>query len=307
MTIDTDLALRAPPPVEPRRRTFAISPPHGPAELAAIEFGDPARPIDVVFLHANGFNALTYRSVLAPLGDRLRILAVDQQGHGRSPQRAASEGRTNWSDLRDDLVALLDRLDGGPFILSGHSMGGAASLLAAAERPDRVKALALFDPVILSRQMLRDIAHGHAPALSDSPLTLGARRRRGVFPSREEALNSYRGRGAFKTWSEAALADYVRDGFRDRPDGSVELACSPDWEASNFAAHALDPWPEMARIHAPVVVLRAEIGSTCSLVDRDPFPPSNQAVRIETVAGTTHFLPIERPELVRETLLGLAG
>src|ERR1700722_7664291 len=138
MTSDADLASRAAPAAEPRRRTFAIATPHGPGELAAIEFGDPARPLDVVFLHANGFNAMTYRSVLAPLSDRLRILAVDQQGHGRSAQRTPAENRKSWGDLRDDLVALIDSLQGGPFVLSGHSMGGAASLLAAAERPQRV-------------------------------------------------------------------------------------------------------------------------------------------------------------------------
>ena len=48
-------------------------------------------------------------------------------------------------------------------------------------------------------------------------------------------FRSYRGRGAFATWPEASLIDYVQDGFRERPDGSVELSCAPDWEASNFA------------------------------------------------------------------------
>ncbi len=307
MTIDADLPLDAATPDAPRRRTFAIHSPQGPAELAAIEFGDPARPLDVIFLHANGFNAMTYRSVLAPLSGRLRILAVDQQGHGRSAQRTPSEGRTNWADMRDDLVALLDHLEGGPFILSGHSMGGAASLLAAAERPERVKALALFDPVILSRQMIADIIAGHGPDLAASPLAVGAKRRRAVYPSRRDAVDSYRGRGAFKTWPEASLTDYVHDGFLDRPDGSVELACAPDWEASNFAAHGLDPWPEMGKITAPVVVLRAETGSTSHLADSTPFPPTNRRVRIETVPGTTHFLPIERPDLVRETLLTLTA
>jgi pimeloyl-ACP methyl ester carboxylesterase len=307
MTIDAELATRASSPSEPRRRTFAISTPHGQGELAAIEFGDPKRPIDVVFLHANGFNAMTYRSVLAPLNDRLRILAVDQQGHGFSAQRAASEGRSNWGDLRDDLVGLLDRLEGGPFVLSGHSMGGAAALLAAAERPDRVKALALFDPVIMSREMIAAILKGEGPAMSESPLAAGARRRRGVFPSRQAALDSYRGRGAFKTWPEASLRDYVEDGFRDLPDGTVELTCAPEWEASNFAAQALDPWPAMGKINAPVVVLRAAEGSTCHLTDRAAFPAGNRRVRIETVPGSTHFLPIERPDLVRQTLLDLAG
>ena len=307
MTLDADLSARAASPDEPRRRTLHIRPPHGPAELAAIEFGDSARPVDVVFLHANGFNAMTYRSVLAPLADRLHILGVDQQGHGLSIQRTATEGRTNWSELRDDVVALLDSLEVGPFVLAGHSLGGVACLLGAAARPERVKALALFDPVILSRQMIADIATGVGPAMADSPMVLGARRRRAVFPSRQVVVDSYRGRGAFKTWSEACLVDYVRDGFRDRPDGAVELACAPEWEASNFAAHGLDPWPEMAKITSPVVVLRAEIGSTCALTERSPLPAGNLDFRIETVPGTTHFLPIERPELVRETLLALAG
>lgn len=305
MTLDADLPARA-SIGEARRRTLTISPPSGQAQLAAVEFGDPARPIDVIFLHANGFNALTYRSVLAPLGDRLRILAVDQQGHGRSAQRVPAEGRTNWCDFRDDLVAVLDAHGGPPVVLAGHSMGGAASVMAAPERAARVKALALFDPVLMSREMAADLTSGARSAISDNPLAQGARRRRAVFPSRQAAIDSYRGRGAFRTWPEAALADYVEDGFRDRPDGTVELSCAPEWEASNFSAHGHDPWPAMARIAAPVAILRAETGSTCQVVSPVAFPAENRRVRIETVPGTTHFLPIERPELVRRTLLELA-
>jgi pimeloyl-ACP methyl ester carboxylesterase len=307
MTTDADLAARPLPAAQPRRRVLPISTPHGPAELAGIEFGDPARPIDIVFLHANGFNALTYRSALSPLADRLRILCVDQQGHGWSDQRTPVEGRTDWGDLIDDLVALIDILEGGPVVLSGHSMGGAASLQAAALRPGRVKALALFDPVIMSRQTIAMIQSGEVPSLGETPLAAGARRRRAVFPSRAAVVESYRGRGAFRTWPESALVDYVHDGFRDRPDGSVELACAPEWEASNFASHVLDPRPAMARITMPITVLRAEFESTCQLTDRAPFPADNQAVRIETVPGTTHFLPIERPELMQATLLAMAG
>jgi pimeloyl-ACP methyl ester carboxylesterase len=306
MSLDAELPARAAFLGEPRRRWIAISTADGPAELAALDFGDPSRPVDVIFLHANGFNALTYRSALAPLADRLRILAVDQQGHGLSRQRAPAEGRLNWHDFRDDLVGLLDQLGGPPVVLAGHSMGGATAVLAAAERPARVKALALFDPVIMSRQMAADLASGARPEVSDNPLASGARRRRAVFASRQAALDSYRGRGAFKTWPEAALADYVQDGFRDRPDGTVELACAPEWEASTFSSHGHDPWPAMAKITAPVTILRAEAGSTCQLTTREAFPGENRRVRVETVAGTTHFLPIERPELLRQTLLELA-
>ena len=289
-----------------RRRMFAIQTPSGPGEIAAIEFGDMARPIEVIFVHANGFNAMTYRSVLAPLGERLHILAIDQQGHGRSPQRIPSLDRNDWLLFRDDLVAVLAQLGDHPLLLSGHSMGGTASVLASAARPGRVKGLALFDPVIVGQDAMRRIASGEAPAFSQSPLALGAAKRRAVFASREEAFQRYRGRGAFTTWPDEALRDYLRDGLRERPDGEVELSCAPDWEAANFSSHAHDPWGPLHAVRAPVRILRAENGSTCSAASAEPFVADNPSFSVETIPGTTHFLPLERPDLVRETILAMA-
>jgi pimeloyl-ACP methyl ester carboxylesterase len=292
------------PSTAPRRRVLSIRSRGQAGELAALEFGDPGRPLDIVFLHANGFNAMTYRSILAPLGRGLRILAVDQQGHGLSPQRAPAEGRPDWLDLRDDFIALLDALDTGPVVLAGHSMGGAVSVMSTAERPHRVRALALFDPVIVP-QDLRD--RTAASEALDNPLALGADRRRAIFPSRDMAFKSYHGRGAFRTWPDEAIRDYITDGFRDRADGSVELSCAPAWEASSFRAHGHDIWPAMRTIAAPTRVLRAEIGSTCRLETAEEFNPDNPNVVVQTIPGSTHFLPIERPDLVRETLLEAAA
>jgi len=287
----------------PRRTTYSIRGRGLDGELAALDFGDPDRSIDVVFLHANGFNAMAYRSILAPLETGLRILAVDQQGHGRSPHRAATTGRADWLDLRDDLLRVLETIGGGPLVLSGHSMGGTVSLLAAAERPDRVKALALFDPVIVSKEARPRGGDG----MIDNPLALGADRRRAVFPSREAVFASYRGRGVFRGWPDAALIDYIADGFRDRPDGEVELSCAPAWEASGFRAHGHDPWAAMGQIQAPVRILRAGVGSTCHVQTPEAFNPDNPRVTVRTIAGATHFLPIERPDLVGEALMEAAG
>jgi pimeloyl-ACP methyl ester carboxylesterase len=301
------LTIEAPaaPYTAPRRRVLPIESCGQAGELAALEFGDPGRPLDIIFLHANGFNAMTYRSILAPLAQGLRILAVDQQGHGLSPQRGPAEGRTDWLDMRDDLVALLDSLDGGPVVLSGHSMGGAVSVMATAERPDRVRGLGLFDPVFVSQEARRRIAE--AGGLSENPLAAGADRRRTVFPSRDMAFKSYHGRGAFRTWPDEAIRDYVTDGFRDRADGTVELSCAPAWEASSFRAQGSDPWPAMREVSVPVCILRAEAGSTCHVETPEAFNPDNRDVVVRTIPGTTHFLPIERPDLVRSTLLELTA
>lgn len=267
-------------------------PSRGSGVLHGLDFGPAARSPDIVFLHANGFNALTYRGILEPLAADYRILALDQRGHGETSLDTAVAGRCDWLDLRDDLLAALEILDVRGAVLSGHSMGGTVSLLAAQAQPDRARSLILFDPVILPNDAARAAPH--------SPMVEAARRRRAVFPSREAALTSYRGRGAFRGWPEAVLEDYVRAGFRDLPSGEVTLACSPDWEASSYAAHGHDSWSALAHPPRPIRVLKAEIASTCRF-DKGDIAPGPDVV-IDTIVGASHFLPMERPDLVQGAL-----
>jgi pimeloyl-ACP methyl ester carboxylesterase len=279
---------------EPRQRMIPL--PGRGGEMAALEFGRADRPVDIVFSHANGFNGRTYRTILGPLAADLRILALDLRGHGASTLPTVTEARQGWLEFRDDLLTLLGAVCEAPVVLAGHSMGGTSSLLAAAAEPARVRALALFDPVIFPIE-----AQGAGTA--ESPLVAGAVRRRTIFPSRQAVLEAYRGRGAFRTWSEAQLADYVEAGFRETPDGEVTLTCTPEWEASNFRTHNYDPWKAFAESLCPIRVLRAEQASTFRLEGREAeLAGLGDRVTVETVAGATHFLPMEHPERARATL-----
>ncbi|HVI31871.1 alpha/beta hydrolase [Phenylobacterium sp.] len=282
---------------EPRARNVEL-PSRGGA-MAVLDFGPQERPVDIVFSHANGFNARTYRSILAPLGERLRILALDLRGHGASTLPAVIEGRDGWSEFRDDLRALLAAATEGPVVLAGHSMGATASLLAAAAEPGRAKALVLFDPVLIHTPGRRS---EDDPAVAESPLAQGALRRRADFPDKRAALEAYRGRGAFRTWNDAQLADYVEAGFQVDGAGGVTLTCRPEWEASNFRSHNYDPWAAFRATRCPIRILRAEVGSTARLDDHLPELLGTGRIRVETVAGASHFLPMERPELVRQAL-----
>jgi pimeloyl-ACP methyl ester carboxylesterase len=249
--------------------------------------------VDIVFLHANGFNALTYREILGPLGVDLRVLALDQRGHGLTTLPTVTKGRGDWLDLRDDLVAALSAQGVSGAVLAGHSMGGTVSILAAAAKPSLARSLVLFDPVVMLGAPPADVAK--------SPMVEAARRRRADFASRSEAFASYHGRGAFRTWPDAVLTDYLTDGLRDLADGSVTLACSPEWEASGFASHGHDTGAAIAALTCPTRVLKAEIGSTCRLEPGEINPVGG--LTIEVVPGTTHFLPMERPDLVRAALI----
>lgn len=283
---------------EPRARRVAL--PARGGEMAVLDFGPPERPVDVVFSHANGFNGRTYRSILGPLAEDLRILAVDLRGHGASTLPAAVEDGSDWKELGKDLLALLAAEALGPTVLAGHSMGGAASLLAAAAQPDRVRALALFDPVITPR-------HHQASGASESHLASGALRRRAVFPSKPAVVEAYTGRGAFRTWRPEQLADYVQAGFRETADGEVRLTCAPAWESSNFRTHHYDAWAAFRATRCPIGILRAETGSTAGIDEQQAELEATGRIRIDVIAGTSHFLPMERPELVRQTLRELVG
>ena len=282
---------------EPRLRDRRISLAGRGGDILGYELGPADRPIDLVFSHANGFNARTYRTILGPLSARWRILMVDMRGHGRTELPDEVEGRDSWLDLRDDLLALIEGEALSNVVLSGHSMGGCVSLLASAEAPAAVRSLVLFDPVIIPEDK-----GPPKPEVLNSPLAVGARNRRAVFASKAAVVEAYRGRGAFRSWSEDMLVDYVADGFRDTADGQVTLACKPAWEASNFTSHGQDPYDAFARSVCPIRILRAEVGSTCRVDDQMARLTADGRIRIETVAGTSHFLPMERPDLVREAL-----
>jgi pimeloyl-ACP methyl ester carboxylesterase len=285
---------------KPRRRMIPL--PGG--AVAALEFGDAARPVEVVFLHANGFNAATYRSILAPLAMSMRILAVDLRGHGATTLAADPAPRRDWSLFTADLLAVLEMLD-EPVVLAGHSMGASVALLAADRAPERVRSLVLFDPVILSPlgQLYARLPWAAGAGWTRRlPIAATAGRRKPVFASAQAAFDNYKGRGAFRAWPEVMLADYLSAGLKHRPDGQVELACAPAWEAANFAAQANDVRGALARSKRAVVLYRAEQRSTCRITHS-----GNPKVRIETVAGTSHFLPMERPDLVQDALLDAVG
>ena len=96
-------------------------------------------------------------------------------------------------------------------------------------------------------------------------------------------------------------------GFRETADGEVTLACTPQWEASNFRTHNYDPWAAFAATQRPIRILRAAEASTFRLDGREAELGDDGRIAVETVPGTTHFLPMERPDLVRRTLADCAA
>lgn len=252
--------------------------------------------------HATGFHGRLYKPLLDDLSDHCNVMAWDMRGHGSSAGAADTSAFRGWGSYYDDLTALLASLD-EPIWLAGHSIGATASIIAAARQPDKVRGLILVEPVIMDFWQGQMLWLSKLLRLSHRlSLAAGAARRREVFNSHAAALDNYRGRGAFKTWPEAWLEAYIQHAFTPHGD-HVRLACSPEWESITFAHTEHNPWPDICQLRCPVIALAAERASTFSSAARNRLRKLLPSAEVSVLAGTTHFLPMEQTDRVRDAML----
>ena len=104
----------------------------------------------VICLHASGSSSRQWLPLMDYLGPRYHVIAVDTYGSGKTPAWRAKRPLT----LSDE-VALLEPVlaeahKRGPVMLVGHSYGAAVALVAALEHPEKVHALAVYEPTLFS-------------------------------------------------------------------------------------------------------------------------------------------------------------
>jgi pimeloyl-ACP methyl ester carboxylesterase len=255
-------------------------------EVAGWDLGGDGPPL--LFAHATGFHGHVWLPMARQL-ETFHTFSFDERGHGDS--RAPEPHEFDWHGFGDDVLATVDGfgLD-RPFGV-GHSAGAAALLMAEAARPGTFRALYLWEPVVMP------VDPPIGP--SDNPLSVGALRRRAVFPSRDEALANYASKAPFSVLHPDALRAYVDHGLADQPDGQVVLKCRPEDEAQMYrmgSAHrAFGQFPD---VRCPAVV-------ACG-ADTDAFGPelielqaaALPTARTEVLPGLGHFGPLQNPAAV---------
>lgn len=261
----------------------------------------------LVFAHANGFNANTYRILLSPLAENFRIVALDMRGHGMTELPRDESRLAGWSVYRDDLARFIGSISAPQVILAGHSLGATTSLMTAAGKPANLRAVVLIEPVLppfaLSLFALLAKRIGRSDVL---PLVAKARGRRPAFVSREAALAAFRGRGGFRTWpDEQVITDYI-EGGTVAGEGGLRLSCLPQWEAANFSIFPFGITKLGRDVAVPLSVLTAERNSSAPARQLRALVGGRDGAHVVQVPGTTHFLPMEKPEVVRAEIVATA-
>lgn len=133
-----------------------------------IEYLERGSGEPVVLLHSSGASGAQWRALAELLGGRYRVAAPDLYGYGASAQWP---GRGMFSLAHEAQIvhALLDRV-GEPAHLVGHSYGGAVALHVARLHGERLRSLALIEPVafhlLSERAEIAALAEGVARAVA---------------------------------------------------------------------------------------------------------------------------------------------
>jgi pimeloyl-ACP methyl ester carboxylesterase len=260
----------------------------------------------LVFSHANGFPAGTYRTLFDLWrAAGWRVLALPKFGHDPAFPVTGS-----WPHLREQLADFVKREAPGERVhLVGHSLGGFLSVMVAARHPALAAGVVMLDSPLLSGWRARTL---HAVKLAGlihrvSPGRV-SQRRRWQWPSPQAAHEHFAAKPAFARFDPAVLRDYIACGTEPDPDApapAVRLAFRREVETLIYDTlpHRLE---DVLRRH-PLQCPAAFVGGQRSEeLRRVGLELTRRVVhgRIEWIDGT-HLFPMEHPREAATLVLRL--
>jgi pimeloyl-ACP methyl ester carboxylesterase len=205
--------------------------------------------------------------------------------------------------MSDDVLAVVDVLDHGPLFGFGHSMGGAALVLAELARPGTFRAMYLYEPVLIPSRV-------YPTTIESNPMAAAAIRRRPLFGSRVAAFENYASKPPLNELREDALRAYVEHGFRERADGTVELKCTPADEAETFRFGAsTGAFERLGELRCSVTIARGVPESFGPAAFAQAQAEALAAGRFVTFDDLGHFGPLQDPPRIAASMIDalLAG
>jgi 3-oxoadipate enol-lactonase len=206
-----------------------------------------------------------------------RVIRYDLRGHGRSP---IPDGPSSMDDLAADIVGLLDRLGIERAALAGLSIGGMASLAAAAAAPERVSALvaactgAYLPPPEAWEERARTVEAEGTAAIAD-----------------------------------AVLGRWFTPGFAAR-EPSVVASARASLEATDRRGYAslcraietMDLRPALPAITAPTLVISAALDPSIPPEHGRVVAEAVPGARFALIDGAAHLANVEQPEAFNHLL-----
>ncbi|MFI9508896.1 alpha/beta fold hydrolase [Nocardia sp. NPDC052566] len=288
-------ALSEPPVIPGVRRSFV--------EARGVWFHvTEAGPVDgrpVVVLHGWPQHHYAYRDLLADPPEGLRIIAPDLPGYGWS---GAPPHRWAKDDVASDVLALLDVLELPRVLLVGHDWGGYIGyrmVLRESARFDGYLVMNMAHPWVPTgtalRNLWRFLLYQPLIAIAGVPL-----QQRTTFLRRMISA-AFTDRSA----ADPAVIRVFADRFRDPVCARAATDTYRTFWLREIPAAARNP--ERRR---PTIPIRAVFGMNDAAVHHSMAAAETARAEdytFEPVTGCGHFVPDERPDVLRARLIDLAA
>ncbi len=219
----------------------------------------------LLLIHGGGATIESWFAQIPEFSQKFRVIAPDSRGHGRTND---AEGAIDFSLMASDFEGLLDHLGIKNAMIIGWSDGGVIGLEMAMRRPDLVKKVVAFG------------AHARPDGMTEE------------F------------KAAVETFTPESFPAILVEGYKAlSPDGAdhwpvvfeklkTMWLTLPDYQDS-----------ELEAIRCPVLLLLGEH----DIVREDESKRIAALIpkaRLTILAGTTHYAPVEAPEIVNREIIG---
>jgi 2-(acetamidomethylene)succinate hydrolase len=261
-------------------RSFDLRLPH--IRLAAIEIG---RGPLALFFHGITANAHVFEPLMELLAPHFRCVSVDQRGHGRSDKPIEGYSAEHFAD---DVGFAVQKLQSGPALVIGHSLGARNALVAGVKHPNEVAAVVAIDFTPFIETPVFDAL--------DARVAGGEQ----LYASHDAVRHYLAGR--YVNLPPDAVERRARHGYEFAVNGFRPLADAHAMAAISTGLRE-DLAPFVEAIGVPTVLIR---GADSKLVSREAWTRT-RALRPDLkqveLAGADHYVPEEVPRAVASTVL----
>jgi pimeloyl-ACP methyl ester carboxylesterase len=247
---------------------------------------NPGARRTLVLLHGNSANAWWWQ----PLADAmrtadLRMLALDQRGHGDS-EWIRPPAYNPLAYAHDLARFIAECAPPRPFV-AGHSMGGISALTFAAEYPGAARAIVAIDAAVTSS----DRRNHYLRRLKGLPVI--------NYPDRETALARFRLMPKEGEIAPATLRTIAEKSLGRTSEGGWTMKFDRD---SFLGSDGIDVLAAIARIRDPLLLIRAEKSRIMTAEGAARAVASNPLASLVTIPGAHHHVILEQPATVARTI-----
>ncbi|MGA2409857.1 MAG: alpha/beta hydrolase [Candidatus Binataceae bacterium] len=267
-------------------RSFFIE---GSPRLHCLEW-NPAGGDTLLLLHGNSANAWWWAPMAAWMPPSCRLIAIDLRGHGDSEGvRPAAYGP---SDHATDLARLITTMGLELPIVAGHSMGGVVVTAFTQAHPRLARAAVAIDiPVTSTPRRNRFLRYLRVLPTINYPDLATAMARFRLMPNQDGI-------------APEVIAEIARHSLIGLGDGRYTMKFDRE---SFYGGDGLDIAAALEQVQIPALLVRAQMSRIMTAEGAERAAASNPLVRLHTIGGAHHHIPLENPHALADVIAGFAA